>query len=203
MLSALHRPRQVAGWLAQRGMGEIAPAAAPAADRAIAGLRRTGEVCPLSSPRPSPDRCTAAAAAAAAGSLTSARRPALRLLCSPCALLAPAWCRCLLWRSATRWAAALLQYSLHLLLPAPRTACLVSPSAAPLPAHHPAPSHFWHLQLPTDVKLNYFDAEGNMQEVTVGSLTKGKKVRALGAGQQECFPFLQHYIVARLVQRRP
>ncbi|KAI7835532.1 hypothetical protein COHA_010578 [Chlorella ohadii] len=31
-------------------------------------------------------------------------------------------------------------------------------------------------KLPTDVKLNYFDAEGNMQEVTVGSLTKGKKV---------------------------
>lgn len=42
-----------------------------------------------------------------------------------------------------------------------------------------------------------------MQEVTVGSLTKGKKVRAPGAGQQECFPFLQHYMVARLVQRRP
>ncbi len=33
------------------------------------------------------------------------------------------------------------------------------------------------LQLPSDVKLNYFDAENNMQEVTVGSLTKGKKVR--------------------------
>lgn len=165
-------------------MGEIAPAAAPAADRAIVGLRRTGEVCPFSSPRPSPDRCTAAAAAAAAGSLTSARRPALRF-CSPCALLAPAWCRCLLWQSATRWAAALLQYSMHMLLPAPRTACLVSPCTPPpfllttLP-----PSHFCHLQLPTDVKLNYFDAEGNMQEVTVGSLTKGKKVRALGAGQQ-------------------
>lgn len=31
-------------------------------------------------------------------------------------------------------------------------------------------------QLPADVKLNYFDAEGNMQEVAVGSLTKGKKV---------------------------
>lgn len=32
------------------------------------------------------------------------------------------------------------------------------------------------LQLPGDVKLNFFDAEGNMQEVTVGNLTKGKKV---------------------------
>eukprot|EP00887_Chlorella_sp_A99_P005653 scaffold1.g5653.t1 len=31
-------------------------------------------------------------------------------------------------------------------------------------------------KLPTDLKFNYFDAEGNMQEVTVGSLTKGKKV---------------------------
>ncbi|EFN59443.1 hypothetical protein CHLNCDRAFT_29579 [Chlorella variabilis] len=31
-------------------------------------------------------------------------------------------------------------------------------------------------KLPADVKLNYFDAEGNMQEVAVGSLTKGKKV---------------------------
>lgn len=31
-------------------------------------------------------------------------------------------------------------------------------------------------KLPSDVKLNYFDAENNMQEVTVGSLTKGKKV---------------------------
>lgn len=44
-------------------------------------------------------------------------------------------------------------------------ACGAHPSLAlPLP------------QLPADVKLNYFDAEGNMQEVTVGSLTKGKKV---------------------------
>lgn len=32
------------------------------------------------------------------------------------------------------------------------------------------------LQLPADLKLNYFDAEGNMQEITVGNLTKGKKV---------------------------
>ena len=28
-----------------------------------------------------------------------------------------------------------------------------------------------------DVKLNYFDGEGNMQEISVGELTKGKKVR--------------------------
>ena len=33
------------------------------------------------------------------------------------------------------------------------------------------------LQLPTDAKLSYFDAEGNMQELSVGNLTKGKKVR--------------------------
>ena len=32
------------------------------------------------------------------------------------------------------------------------------------------------LQLPSEAKLNFFDAEGNMQEVTVGDLTKGKKV---------------------------
>lgn len=32
-------------------------------------------------------------------------------------------------------------------------------------------------QLPADLKFNYFDAEGNMQEVSVGSLTKGKKAR--------------------------
>eukprot|EP00890_Picochlorum_soloecismus_P005476 jgi/Picsp_1/592/NSC_00589-R1_protein len=31
-------------------------------------------------------------------------------------------------------------------------------------------------KLPTDVTLNYFDGEGNMQEITVGDLTKGKKV---------------------------
>jgi peroxiredoxin len=31
-------------------------------------------------------------------------------------------------------------------------------------------------QLPADLKFNYFDAEGNMQETTVGNLTKGKKV---------------------------
>jgi peroxiredoxin len=32
------------------------------------------------------------------------------------------------------------------------------------------------MQLPADLKFNYFDAEGNMQEVAVGDLTKGKKV---------------------------
>jgi glutaredoxin-dependent peroxiredoxin len=31
-------------------------------------------------------------------------------------------------------------------------------------------------QLPADLKFNFFDAEGNMQEITVGNLTKGKKV---------------------------
>ncbi|GAB4817675.1 hypothetical protein N2152v2_004721 [Parachlorella kessleri] len=31
-------------------------------------------------------------------------------------------------------------------------------------------------KLPTDAKLSYFDAEGNMQELSVGNLTKGKKV---------------------------
>ncbi|KAL6781058.1 PRX5 [Auxenochlorella protothecoides x Auxenochlorella symbiontica] len=31
-------------------------------------------------------------------------------------------------------------------------------------------------KLPQDINLSYFDAEGNMQETTVGALTKGKKV---------------------------
>ena len=31
-------------------------------------------------------------------------------------------------------------------------------------------------QMPGDIKLNYFDAEGNMQAVAVEDLTKGKKV---------------------------
>lgn len=31
-------------------------------------------------------------------------------------------------------------------------------------------------RLPSDVTLNYFDGEGNMKEITVGDLTKGKKV---------------------------
>jgi len=31
-------------------------------------------------------------------------------------------------------------------------------------------------KLPGDVKFNYFDSEGNMQELTVDELTKGKKV---------------------------
>jgi len=35
-------------------------------------------------------------------------------------------------------------------------------------------------KLPADVKLNYFDGEGNMQEIAVGELTKGKKVRRRG-----------------------
>lgn len=32
------------------------------------------------------------------------------------------------------------------------------------------------MQLPGDVRFNYFDSEGNMQELTVEELTKGKKV---------------------------
>lgn len=32
------------------------------------------------------------------------------------------------------------------------------------------------LQLPSDPKFNYFDADGNMQEVKLEDLTKGKKV---------------------------
>jgi hypothetical protein len=60
------------------------------------------------------------------------------------------------------------------------------PWAPPQPAQHSLPLSRAHCtrvnpclsfpQLPADVKLNFFDAEGNMQEVTVGSLTKGKKV---------------------------
>lgn len=34
-------------------------------------------------------------------------------------------------------------------------------------------------KLPSEVKLNFFDGEGNMQEISVGELTKGKKVRGL------------------------
>jgi hypothetical protein len=33
------------------------------------------------------------------------------------------------------------------------------------------------VQLPGDVKLNYFDKENNMQEISVDDLTKGKKAR--------------------------
>ncbi len=37
--------------------------------------------------------------------------------------------------------------------------------------------HGWHgVQLPGDIKLAYFDAESNMQEISVEQLTKGKKV---------------------------
>ena len=32
------------------------------------------------------------------------------------------------------------------------------------------------MQLPGEVKFNFFDSEGNMQELTVDELTKGKKV---------------------------
>ena len=35
-----------------------------------------------------------------------------------------------------------------------------------------------HVQLPGDVKLNYFDKENNMQEISVDDLTKGKKARS-------------------------
>jgi peroxiredoxin len=40
----------------------------------------------------------------------------------------------------------------------------------------PSKPIFFSLQLPADLKFNFFDAEGNMQEITVGNLTKGKKV---------------------------
>lgn len=46
-----------------------------------------------------------------------------------------------------------------------RFKCASPQSASPIPP-----------QLPADVKLSYFDSEGNMQEKTVGDLTKGKKV---------------------------
>ena len=40
-------------------------------------------------------------------------------------------------------------------------------------------SHHSHaLQLPGDIKLNYFDKENNMQEISVDDLTKGKKARS-------------------------
>ena len=32
------------------------------------------------------------------------------------------------------------------------------------------------MQLPGEIKLTYFNTEGNMQELTVEELTKGKKV---------------------------
>jgi hypothetical protein len=35
------------------------------------------------------------------------------------------------------------------------------------------------LQLPGDIKLNYFDKENNMQEISIEELTKGKKVTTL------------------------
>lgn len=38
-------------------------------------------------------------------------------------------------------------------------------------------SRLHHVQVPTDVKFNYFDAEGNMQDISVEDLTKGKKVQ--------------------------
>lgn len=38
------------------------------------------------------------------------------------------------------------------------------------------------LQLPSEVKFNYFDAEGNMQEISVEELTKGKKVQLQQSG---------------------
>ena len=35
------------------------------------------------------------------------------------------------------------------------------------------------LQLPGDIKLNYFDKESNMQEISIEELTKGKKASPL------------------------
>lgn len=49
---------------------------------------------------------------------------------------------------------------------------------APLALEHPhATCSHNPLQLPADAKLSYFNADGNMQEVALGTLTKGKKVR--------------------------
>jgi len=36
-------------------------------------------------------------------------------------------------------------------------------------------------QLPGDIKLNYFDKENNMQEISIEELTKGKKVNGPSA----------------------
>ena len=36
-----------------------------------------------------------------------------------------------------------------------------------------------HAQLPGDIKLNYFDKESNMQEISIEELTKGKKASPL------------------------
>jgi hypothetical protein len=55
--------------------------------------------------------------------------------------------------------------------------------------------HGWVLQLPQDAKLSYFNAEGNMQEVTLGNLTKAKKVSP--AGREE-LPSSQPAVAGRL-----
>lgn len=99
--------------------------------------------------------------------LTSLATP----LCSPSALRVPVCSRSRLWLSATRWAIA-QQGQRPRRLP---TVHGLARTHASTP--FVCPPHPLRLQLPSDVKLNYFDAENNMQEVTVGSLTKGKKVR--------------------------
>lgn len=99
--------------------------------------------------------------------------------CSPCAPLALAWSR-------SRRSRLAIRCGLKLACCRRRCCChtyrhLQCTSAPPPPPPTPA-----YLQLPTDVKLNYFDAEGNMQEVAVGSLTKGKKVCDAGAVGKGC-----------------
>lgn len=41
---------------------------------------------------------------------------------------------------------------------------------------HPTKTSVLSVQLPGDIKLNFFDKENNMQEISVEELTKGKKV---------------------------
>lgn len=140
------------------------------------------EKCALPAARGPPPIAAAAAAAASAAAASPPCLSPLRLR-RPCALLAAAQCSSLPWRLVTRCAAQLLcfmaQTCWRWLEPHKPT----QPDACYHP-HHPCHLAPYRPQLPTDVKLNYFDAEGNMQEVTVGSLTKGKKVSARLDGQR-------------------
>ncbi len=45
--------------------------------------------------------------------------------------------------------------------------------------------------MPGDVKFNYFDAEGNMQDISVEDLTKGKKVSSVKCICVQCPVLLQ------------
>ena len=44
-----------------------------------------------------------------------------------------------------------------------------------------------HAQLPGDIKLNYFDKESNMQEISIEELTKGKKASPLCLRCPQCY----------------